>query len=137
MPSNSAVRDMLPPARTSAWRIACVSAVWRTTRRFKLGGFTATLAYAPSEAPSNAPKDGRYAGVKLGYASPKLMADLAHGSTTLAAIGDLTTTSFGASYDFGFIKPMFEIVLRAIRQVGRFPELHRLVEQEVDSSDAS
>ena len=48
-PSNSAVREMLPPARTRACRIACVSALCRTTRRFKLGGFVATQAGSPQE----------------------------------------------------------------------------------------
>lgn len=73
-----------------------------------LGGFNAVVGYAPSEAPSNAAKDGAYSGVKLGYAAGKLNADIAWGKTTLAAIGDLRTTSIGASYDFGVVKPMVE-----------------------------
>jgi predicted porin len=72
------------------------------------GGFDVTAAYAPSEAQSNAPKDGSYRGVKLGYARGKLIADVAWGKTTQAAIGDLRTTSIGASYDFGVVKPTFE-----------------------------
>jgi predicted porin len=74
----------------------------------RFSGFAATLAYAPSEAASTAPKDGRYLGARLSYAQGPLTADFAHGSTTLAAIGDLKTTSIGASYDFGVVKPMFE-----------------------------
>jgi len=71
-------------------------------------GFTGTLSYAPSESQSTAPKDGQYTGAKLSYADAKLNADFATGKTTLAAIGGLRTTSVGASYDFGAIKPMFE-----------------------------
>jgi predicted porin len=71
-------------------------------------GFTATIAYAPSEAQSTAPKDGKYTGLRLSYAAKGLSADFATGKTTLAAVGDLKTTSFGASYDFGVVKPMFE-----------------------------
>ena len=47
MPSNSAVREMLPAARMSASRIACVSAFWRTRRRFKVGGVTLTAHHHP------------------------------------------------------------------------------------------
>ncbi|HVZ45912.1 MAG TPA: porin [Ramlibacter sp.] len=74
----------------------------------KFGGFAATLAYAPSEAQSTAPKDGSYTGLRLSYAKGPANADFAMGKTTLAAVGDLRTTSFGASYDFGVVKPMFE-----------------------------
>jgi predicted porin len=73
-----------------------------------MGGFAATVAYAPSEVQSNGIQDGAYTGIKLSYARAKLSADLAVGQTTLAAVGDLRTTSFGASYDFGVVKPMFE-----------------------------
>lgn len=74
----------------------------------KVGGFTATLAYAPGESPSNLPKDGQHVGAKLGYASGPLSVDVAWGKTKLASVGDLETRSIGGWYDFGVVKPMAE-----------------------------
>jgi predicted porin len=72
-----------------------------------LGGFTGMAAYAPSEAAANQPKDGEHKSFKLGYAKGPLSVDVAAGRTTLAAVGDLKTTTIGASYDFGVVRPMF------------------------------
>ena len=73
-----------------------------------LNGFTAMVGYAPSEAPSNQPRDGAHMSVKLGYAKGPLSVDVATGRTTLASIGDLKTTSVGGAYNFGVVRPMFE-----------------------------
>jgi len=75
----------------------------------RVGGFQAVLAWAPSETPSTAPKEGGHTGLKLGYAGGALAADFAWGKTKLAASDDIRTTSFGASYNFGAVKPMIEI----------------------------
>lgn len=72
-------------------------------------GFTGMVGYARSEAVGTAPKDGAHASFKLGYAKGPLSVDLAAGRTTLEAVGDLKTTSLGAFYDFGVVKPMFEV----------------------------
>lgn len=75
----------------------------------RVGGFQGVVAFAPSETASNLPKEGGHAGFKLGYAGGPLSADIAWGKTKNAAVGDLKTTSFGASYNFGVVKPMLEI----------------------------
>ena len=75
----------------------------------RVGGFQGMLAWAPSETASNLPKEGGYTGLKVGYAAGPLSADMAWGRTKLAATNDIRTTSLGASYNFGAIKPMMEI----------------------------
>lgn len=74
-----------------------------------LGGFTGSIAWAPSETPSNAPKEGGHTGMKFGYASGPLSVDVAWAKTKLAAVGDVKTASAGASYNFGIVKPMVEV----------------------------
>lgn len=71
-------------------------------------GFNAMLAVAPSETISTVAKEGGVTNVKLGYAKGPLMADVAWGKTKFAATNDIVTSSFGAAYDFGAIKPVFE-----------------------------
>ncbi len=75
----------------------------------RLGGVQAVVAYAPSETASNVPKEGGHTGLKLGYAGGPLQADVAWARTKNAASGDIKTTSFGAAYDFGVVRPMLEI----------------------------
>ena len=71
-------------------------------------GFSAMLSMAPSETVSTAPTEGGFSGGKLGYAKGALMADLAWSKTKLVSAGDIKTTSVGASYDLGKIRPMAE-----------------------------
>ena len=71
-------------------------------------GLSAMVAIAPSETVSTAAKEGGVTSIKLGYAKGPLMADIASAQTKLASSGDIKTTSIGAAYDFGAIKPMFE-----------------------------
>jgi predicted porin len=73
-----------------------------------LGGFNGSFAWAPSETASNLPKDGGHMGMKLGYAAGPVSVDVAWAKTKLAAAGDVKTTSIGASYNFGIVKPMAE-----------------------------
>lgn len=71
-------------------------------------GFTAMLAVAPSETASTVAKEGGVTNAKIGYANGPLTADVAWGKTKLVASDDISTSSFGASYNLGAIKPMFE-----------------------------
>ncbi len=71
-------------------------------------GFNAMVAFAPSETVSTVAKEGGVTNVKIGYAKGPLTADVAWGKTKLVASNDITTRSFGAAYDLGVIKPMFE-----------------------------
>jgi len=71
-------------------------------------GLSAMVAVAPSETPSTAAKEGGVTSMKIGYVNGPLMADVAWAKTTLVSSGDIKTTSIGAAYDFGAIKPMFE-----------------------------
>ena len=66
------------------------------------------LSMAPSETSSAVPKEGGFTGGKVGYVNGSLMADVAWAKTKLVASGDIKTTSAGAAYDFGVIKPMIE-----------------------------
>jgi predicted porin len=75
----------------------------------RVGGFQGVLAWAPSETPSNAPKEGGYTGLKLGYTAGALSADVAWARTKLVSTDDIKTASIGASYNFGTVKPMFEL----------------------------
>jgi predicted porin len=75
----------------------------------RMAGFQGMVAFAPSETASNLPKEGGHVGMKLGYASGPLSADVAWGKTKNAAAGDIKTSSFGAAYNFGVVKPMIEI----------------------------
>lgn len=74
-----------------------------------LGGFTGSIAWAPSETASNLPKEGGHTGLKLGYAGGPVSVDVAWARTKLVASGDIRTSSFGASYNFGVAKAMLEI----------------------------
>lgn len=71
-------------------------------------GLSLMLSMAPSETNSSVPKEGGFAGGKVGYVNGPLMADLAWAKTKLVASGDIKTTSVGAAYDMGMIKPMVE-----------------------------
>lgn len=71
-------------------------------------GLSAMLSMAPSETASTAPTEGGFTGGKLGYAKGNLMADLAWSKTKLVASGDIKTTSVGAAYNLGAIRPMVE-----------------------------
>jgi aminoglycoside/choline kinase family phosphotransferase len=53
----------------------------------------------------------------------------------LKAIGTFSFQSAnrGKTYFVPFIKPMFEIVLRAIANLDRFPEIRKMVEREIDT----
>ncbi|MBI2768481.1 MAG: porin [Burkholderiales bacterium] len=74
-----------------------------------LGGFYGQAMVGLGENASNAgatEDDGKVVGLRLGYAAGAL--DVAVGSTRtkISALGDLTQTNAGASYDFGVAKPM-------------------------------
>lgn len=71
-------------------------------------GLSAMLSMAPSETVSTAPTEGGFTGGKLGYAKGNLMADLAWSKTKLVSAGDIKTTSVGAAYNLGVIRPMVE-----------------------------
>jgi len=71
-------------------------------------GLNAMLAFAPSVNNSTLPSDGEFSSAKIGYAKGPLMADVAWAKTKLVASGDIKTSSVGAAYDFGFVKPMVE-----------------------------
>jgi len=71
-------------------------------------GLNLMLSAAPSETSSAVPKEGGFTGGKVGYVNGKFMADVAWSKTKLVASGDIKTTSAGAAYNFGMIKPMFE-----------------------------
>lgn len=68
-----------------------------------LGGVYGQAMYAVGENASNAAggtaHDGRYAGVRLGYASGPFNVAASYGNTTLAS-GDVSTSNFAASYEF-------------------------------------
>ena len=74
-----------------------------------LNGFYGQAMYAFSENSAATAvatrKDGKYAGVRLGYAQEGLNLAFSHGATNLNS-GDVTTTSAGASYQFGIVKAM-------------------------------
>ena len=74
-----------------------------------VNGFSGMVGYAPSEATAGQPKDGAHASFKVGYAKGPAMLDIAAGRTTLASVGNLKTISIGGAYDFGVIRPMFEL----------------------------
>lgn len=71
-------------------------------------GLSLVLSMAPSETSSTVPKEGGFSGGKVGYANGPLMADIAWAKTKLVASDDIKTTSVGAAYDLGVIKPMLE-----------------------------
>ncbi|MBX3609744.1 MAG: porin [Hydrogenophaga sp.] len=75
----------------------------------KFGGFQAQLQYAFKET-SVSQDPNKYAGVRLTYAAGPLSLGLATASEGSAAANAnaYKRTNFGASYDFGFIKPMFQ-----------------------------
>lgn len=75
----------------------------------KMGDVYGQAMYASGENPSNAgatASDGNVVGFRLGYAPGPF--DIAFGTTKtkISALGDLTQTNLGASYDFGVVKAM-------------------------------
>jgi predicted porin len=75
----------------------------------KMGDVYGQAMYAFGENPSNAgatSDDGKVAGLRLGYSPGPF--DIAFGitKTKISALGDLTQTNLGASYDFGVVKAM-------------------------------
>lgn len=77
-----------------------------------LSGFQAQLQYAFKEAQTdNAPNE--YAGLRLVYASGPLSVALATAKEGSAAanLNSYKRTNLAASYDFGFIKPMFQYTI--------------------------
>ena len=90
-----------------------------------LSGFQAQLQYAFKESQAeNTPNE--YAGLRLVYASGPLSVALATAKEGAATtnVNSFKRTNFAASYDFGFIKPMFQYT------VGSF-DTNAGVEQEV------
>jgi len=71
-------------------------------------GLSLMLSMAPNETSSAVPQEGGVTGGKVGYVKGALMADIAWSTTKLVASGDIKTTSVGAAYDLGVIKPMVE-----------------------------
>ena len=71
-------------------------------------GLSIMLNMAPSVNNSSLPSDGGFTGGKVGYVNGSLMADVAWAKTKLVASGDIKTTSVGAAYDMGMVKPMVE-----------------------------
>ncbi len=71
-----------------------------------LGGFSGQLMMGTNNAASNAtnPNDGKYTGGNVGYANGPVSAHVGTSTYKLVAAGDVTTTSFGASYDLGMVK---------------------------------
>ncbi|HSW16647.1 MAG TPA: porin [Ramlibacter sp.] len=72
-----------------------------------LGGFYGQAMYALGENASNAgvtEKDGRYAGLRFGYAAGPVNVAVGFGKTNLAALGDYKQANIGASYDLGVAK---------------------------------
>lgn len=74
-----------------------------------LGGFYGQAMYALGENSSNAgatKDDGKVTGLRLGYASGPV--NVAYGTTRtkISALGDLTQSNIGGSYDFGAAKLM-------------------------------
>lgn len=53
-------------------------------------------------------RDGRYYGLRLGYAQGPFNAALAHGRTRLGS-GNVSTTNAGASYEFGTVKMLTQL----------------------------
>ena len=70
-----------------------------------LGGFTGQLQYSMGENASTGTKDGNGLGMRVGYGAGPISAAFAYSKTKYAA-GDITTTNFGGSYDFGAAKVM-------------------------------
>lgn len=77
-----------------------------------MGGFQAQLSYGFKEVNTGSSASD-YAGVRLSYTAGPLSAAIATATEGCLASGancataDITRTNVGASYDFGFIKPMF------------------------------
>jgi predicted porin len=90
-----------------------------------LSGFQAQLQYAFKETQAdNDPNE--YAGLRLVYSAGPLSASIATASEGSAAanVNAYKRTNIGASYDFGFVKPMFQYAM------GKF-ETNAGVDQEV------
>ena len=85
-------------------------------------GFYGQAMYAFAEnanATAATRKDGKYAGVRLGYAQEGLNLAVSHGVTTLNS-GDVNTSSAGASYQLGIVKAM-ALVFRDSKDVVAAP----------------
>ncbi|SDP45749.1 Outer membrane protein (porin) [Rhodoferax sp. OV413] len=87
-----------------------------------LNGFYGQAMYAFAENTAATPatrKDGKYAGIRLGYAQDSVSFAVSHGVTNLNS-GDVTTSSAGASYQFGAVKAM-ALVFRDDKEVVAAP----------------
>lgn len=77
-----------------------------------LSGFQGQFQYAFKETAADADPN-KYAGLRLVYASGPLsvaVATASEGSAT-GSLNAFKRTNFGASYDFGFVKPMFQYTI--------------------------
>ena len=74
-----------------------------------LGGFYGQAMYAFGEQVSGAAtsSDGNYFGFRFGYANGPLNAAFANGKVKNFAVGGVTTTNLGISYNFGAVTPAF------------------------------
>ena len=74
-----------------------------------LGGFYGQAMYAFGEQVSGAAtsSDGNYFGFRFGYANGPLNVAFANGKVSNFAVGGVTTTNLGASYNFGVVTPAF------------------------------
>ena len=70
-----------------------------------LGGFNGQVQYSMGENASTGTKDGNGYGLRFGYGAGPIAANVAYSRTTYAT-GNITTTNFGGSYDFGVAKIM-------------------------------
>lgn len=73
-----------------------------------LHGFYGQAMHALAEGNGASRQDGRYSGLRLGYARDGWNLALAHGATRLAS-GDVSTSNIGASYQFAGIKAMAQV----------------------------
>jgi len=76
--------------------------------------------------------------VGLEKIDPKIFADEFRLQTVQRCLKAIGTFSFqsanrGKTYFIPFIKPMFEIVLRAVENLDRFPAIRHMVEREIDA----
>ena len=74
-----------------------------------LGGVYGQAMIAFGENASSAgatADDGKVSGLRLGYASGPFDGAVATTQTRISAVGNLTQTNLGASYDFGVVRPM-------------------------------
>jgi predicted porin len=74
-----------------------------------MGGFygQAMIGFGEQASGAATSKDGNYFGIRFGYANGPLNVAFANGKVKNAAVGGVTTTNFGASYNFGAVAPAF------------------------------